>query len=226
MNLRILLLWAALIAAIPASQAQKTDDWARHARFEKANGERTEAPRVVFIGNSITELWYLTHPRFFDDRNFVGRGISGQVTAQILARFQADVVALRPEAVVILAGTNDIARNNGKIAIEHIAENIFSMAEIARANRIDPIICSVLPAKAYGWRKEVTDAPQQIEQLNALLRTYAEAHGIPYVDFHGRMADSEGGLPAELAKDGVHPTPAGYDLMEATIGPLLERYCN
>lgn len=153
-------------------------------------------PKVVFIGDSITEGWYSAHPSFFDANGFAARGISGQVTAQMLARFQCDVVALRPRAVVILAGTNDIARNNGPIDEERIADNIRSMAELARAHGMRVFLCSVLPAARYGWRPEVTDAPDRIDRLNRMLREYALDNGCEWVDFHPGLADADRALDA------------------------------
>ena len=140
----------------------------------------------------------------------------------MLVRFRQDVVDLQPKYVAILAGTNDIALNNGYIALEDILGNIISMCEIAKANRIKPVICSVLPCKKYGWRPEVTDAGEQIVRLNAMLQAYAKENKIPYVDYHSVMKDSENGLPASLAKDGCHPTPEGYEIMEEILLKTLK----
>lgn len=161
---RLLLL--CLCATAWLSAGGQSRDWADTQRYAAANAALAVRPKVVFMGDSITEGWYKEHPGFFDGHGFAARGISGQVTAQMLARFQSDVVALRPRAVVILAGTNDIARNNGPIADERIADNIRSMAELARAHGMRVFLCSVLPAARYGWRPEVTDAPERIERLN------------------------------------------------------------
>ncbi len=180
-------------------------------------------PDVVFMGNSITDGWAGQHTAFFADNNYAGRGIGGQVTAQMLARFRADVIDLGPRVVVILAGTNDIARNQGFVAIENIAGNIFSMAELARAHGIEPVICSVLPAAEYPWRTEITEVPAKVKALNALLKEWAEANGATYVDYFSAMADGRDGLPASLATDGIHPTSEGYDVMEAIIKPVLDR---
>ena len=131
--------------------AAQTQDWANFGRFEQANGQ-VRNPKVVLMGNSITDGWDNAHPEFFTANNFACRGIGGQVTGQMLCRFRADVINLHPQAVVILAGTNDLAQNNGPIATQHIVENIISMAELAMAAGIRPIICSVLPAGKYPWR--------------------------------------------------------------------------
>lgn len=215
-----------LVAMLPlVASAQKQDkDWADYGRYEKANAALTKAPTVVFMGNSITQCWYEMHPDYFNDNNFAGRGISGQVTQQMMSRFRADVIDLDPRAVVILAGTNDVARNNGYITLEHIAQNIESMIQLAQTNRIKVILCSVLPVKQYKWRKDLGDVSKQIVDLNKMLKKLARKYGCKWVDFYSPMVDREGGLHSRYTKDGVHPTPAGYDLMEETIAPKLKRY--
>ena len=200
-------------------------DWAKFYRYEKLNAEVLASgvrPDAVFMGNSITQNWAKYNPDFFKNNNFVGRGIGGQTTSHMLVRFRRDVIELNPRAVVIMAGINDIALNNGHIALEDVLGNIISMCEIAKANRIKPVICSVLPCKKYGWRPEVTDAGEQIVKLNAMLQAYAKENKIPYVDYHSVMKDSENGLPASLAKDGCHPTPEGYEIMEEILLKTLK----
>jgi alpha-L-fucosidase len=134
------------------------------------------------------------------------------------------VIDLDPRAVVILAGTNDVARNNGYISLEHIAQNIESMIQLAKANRIKVILCSVLPVKQYKWRKDLDNVPWQIAQLNKMLRKLARKYNCKWVDFYKPMVDGDGGLDRAYTKDGVHPTPAGYDVMEEIITPTLKRY--
>jgi alpha-L-fucosidase len=199
------------------------EDWADFGRYEKANGELAVNPDVVFIGNSITDGWVKKSFYFFKDNNYVGRGISGQVTAQMLVRFRADVLDLKPKAVVILAGTNDIAQNKGYISIPNIAGNIFSMAELAKAHKIKVVICSVLPAAVYPWRREIDDVPAKVRELNGLIADWARENGCTYVDYFSAMEDGEGGLPAELAADGIHPTSKGYEMMEGIIKPVLDK---
>ena len=172
--------------------------------------------------DSITDGWPNAEKDFFTDNNIVGRGISGQTTSHMLVRFRKDVVDLHPKYVAILAGTNDIALNNGYIALDDVFGNIVSMCEIAKANKIKPVICSVLPCKKYGWRPQVTDAGDQIVKLNAMLQEYAKANKIPYVDYHSVMKDSENGLPESLAKDGCHPTPEGYEIMEEILLKVIK----
>jgi lysophospholipase L1-like esterase len=208
------------------AQDKAPQDWANYERYAEDNRELKatgKRPDVVFIGNSITDGWARQHPDFFANNNFVGRGIGGQVTAQMLARFRADVIDLAPRTVVILAGTNDIARNQGYVALENIAGNIFSMAEIARAHKIKVVICSVLPAAEYPWRPEVTDVANKVKTLNTLLRQWAARNNCTWVDYHSAMTDEHGGLPQSLARDGIHPTNDGYNIMENIILPILTK---
>lgn len=216
---RLLLSITLLLPLLTLSAA----DWAQHSRYAAANDTLQRRPQVVFIGNSITDHWDDCHPDFFTNNNFANRGISGQVSSQMLVRFQSDVIALRPRAVVILAGTNDIAHNNGYIELRHILENIQSMCELAEYHHITPILCSVLPADAFPWRKELTPA-DDIRSLNAMLQTYAKQHHITYVDYYSALADEHGGLPSLYSKDGVHPNAAGYDVMESIIMKVLRKY--
>jgi lysophospholipase L1-like esterase len=208
-----------------SATAQGDHDWANYGRYADANFELKiagETPDAVFMGNSITDGWASQHPWFFADNNYSGRGIGGQVTAQMLARFRADVIDLAPRVVVILAGTNDIARNQGFVSIENIAGNIISMAQLATANGITPVICSVLPAAEYPWRKEITQVPAKVRALNAILREWARVHDVVYVDYFSAMVDERDGLPASLATDGIHPTSEGYDMMEGIIKPVID----
>lgn len=213
-----------LALALPLLAAGQQRDWANYGRYAEANAALTTAPAVVFMGNSITDGWDNAHPEFFTDNNFACRGIGGQVSSQMLCRFRADVIDLRPKAVVILAGTNDIAGNNGPIESEHIAENIVSMAELALAAGIRPIICSVLPAAKYPWRPEVGSVPEKIRALNDRLRQYAAERGLTWVDYYSAMDAGDGSMRSEYTRDGVHPTPEGYAVMEAVIRPALTEW--
>lgn len=213
-----------LALALPLLAAGQQRDWANYGRYAEANAALTTVPAVVFMGNSITDGWDNAHPEFFTDNNFACRGIGGQVSSQMLCRFRADVIDLRPKAVVILAGTNDIAGNNGPIESEHIAENIVSMAELALAAGIRPIICSVLPAAKYPWRPEVGSVPEKIRALNDRLRQYAAERGLTWVDYYSAMDAGDGSMRSEYTRDGVHPTPEGYAVMEAVIRPALAEW--
>ncbi len=205
------------------------EDWANLAYYRDANAS-LNAPgenenRVVFMGNSITEMWQVHAPPFFKKTGFINRGISGQTTPQMLVRFRQDVIELRPKVVVILAGTNDIAGNTGPTTNHMILNNILSMVDIAQSNRIHVVLCSVLPVNHYPWAPELQPA-QRVISLNASLESYCKKHNIPYVDYYTAMVDAEQGLPTRYAPDGVHPNTQGYAVMEplvmAAINTILE----
>ena len=221
MNCKLFLFIAALVASSALSFGQQKD-WANFSRYEQANTTITKNPTVVFMGNSITEGWQNADPEFFKENNYVGRGIGGQVTSQMLVRFRADVINLKPKAVVTLAGTNDIAQNNGFIKVEHVFENIVSMAELAKANKMKVVICSVLPAAVYSWRKEI-DPIQPISELNSKLKEYAKKNKIAYADYFSVMVDERQGLKKEYQNDEVHPNKAGYVVMEEVIQKVLKK---
>jgi lysophospholipase L1-like esterase len=214
-------------------QAQSTipqEDWPNLAKYRAANAElassATDEDRVVFYGNSITEGWAQYFPAMFPGKPYIGRGISGQTTPQMLVRFRQDVVALKPKVVVILAGTNDIAGNTGPSTIEMIEDNLASMTEIAKANGIRVVLSSVLPVYDYAWRPGLEPAPKIIA-LNKWMKEYASRTGETYLDYHSAMADARQGMRADLSNDGVHPTEAGYRLMaplaEKAIGEALQK---
>lgn len=204
-------------------QAQEIKDWADFGRYEAANKE-VKNPKVVFIGNSITDGWPDADPEFFTKNNYVGRGISGQVSAQMLMRFRPDVINLKPKAVVILAGTNDIALNDYAVSLEKTLGNIISMVELAQANNIKVILCSTMPASSFSWRPEVKPA-ETIKELNRKVKAYAKANKIVYVDYHSAMCDQEGGLPKIYSEDGVHPNLEGYKVMEKLVQKAIRKVC-
>lgn len=195
-------------------------DWAKFNRYEAANDTVKVRPRAVFMGDSITDNWAKKDMDFFTANNFVGRGISGQTTSHMLVRFRRDVVDLNPKYVVIMAGTNDIALNNGEISHENILGNIISMCEIAKANKIKPILCSVLPADRFRWRPQLTPA-EDIVKLNKMIQEYAKSARIPYVDYHSVLKDENNALPEKHAADGVHPNLDCYKIMEEIIVKYL-----
>jgi lysophospholipase L1-like esterase len=219
------------LVAVPAHASAQTpqevreqrfhSDWADLERYRDANAELPPPvageQRVVFMGNSITESWAKLFPTQFAGRPYIGRGISGQTTPQMLVRFRQDVIELRPDVVVILAGTNDIAGNTGVSTIEMIVDNIASMTDLAHANGIRVVLCAVLPVLEYPWKPGLEPAPK-IVALNALLKDHAARAGAVWVDLHTPMADARQGLRADLGADGVHPNEAGYRIM----GPLVE----
>lgn len=220
MKNRILL--ALLAATLFTTITYAQNDWARIGRYAQANSEVNFTPKAVFMGDSITEGWYKNDPTFFDDNGFLCRGISGQTTSHMLVRMRKDVVNHNPKYVVILAGTNDIAKNNGYIELDDIFGNIVSMCDIARANGIKPVICSVLPARKYSWRPEITDCAEQIVRLNSMLEEYAAKNRIKYVDYHSAMKDADNGLISDYTYDGVHLRTAGYDVIEQIILKVLK----
>jgi lysophospholipase L1-like esterase len=176
--------------------------------------------RVVFMGDSITQAWKLGES--FPGRPYIGRGISGQTTPQMLVRYRQDVIDLKPKVVVILGGTNDIAGNTGPMTLEQIEGNIASMAELAAANGIGVVLCSVLPALDYHWAPGKEPAPK-IAKLNEWIARYAARKSFVYVDYYAAMKDERGGLPPTLSQDGVHPLPAGYALMAPLVQAGIEK---
>jgi lysophospholipase L1-like esterase len=230
-NRRHLVLSARVIGALIAiamadAGAQNPDrlrtDWAYLERYRAENAAlgplKPGENRVVFMGNSITEGWAKYFPTMFPGKPYIGRGIGGQTTPQMLVRFRQDVIALRPAVVVILAGTNDIAGNTGPSTLEMIEDNLASMAELARANGIQVVLSSILPVFDYPWRQGLEPAPK-IVAINAWMKQYAATHDAVYLDYHSAMADERQGMKAALATDGVHPNEAGYRLM----APLAEQ---
>lgn len=231
--------WMGLVTGIHSLAAQQTvpttvpiakeadplrTDWPNLRRFHEedvalpapAAGEK----RVVFMGDSITQGWahYGVPPEPpVAGVTWVNRGISGQTTPQMVLRFQQDVIHLKPNVVVIFAGTNDIAGNTGDMTPEQTEDNLTTMAELAHANGIQVVLCSILPAFDFPWKPGRVPA-QKIVALNSWIKSYAAEHGYVYVDFYSAMVDARGGLPATLSKDGVHPLPAGY----AVMNPLIE----
>lgn len=201
----------------------RSADWGRFNRYEAMNDSLQKPAKVVFIGNSITDGWYRTHPEFFTENGFTGRGISGQTTSHMLTRFQADVIDLKPKLVVIMAGTNDIARNNGIITHKHIMQNIKSMCELAQFHKIKPVLCTILPAYEFRWNPELSPAAD-IKLLNDMIREYAQKNKIPFVDYYSALVDERGGLPANIAADGVHPNLDGYKIMEPIVLKTIRKF--
>lgn len=207
------------IAAIMFSAMLSGQDFANYAKYEKQNKEilsQNIVPNTVFMGDSITEGWFSTDPSFFTKHNFVGRGISGQVTSQMLLRFREDVINLKPKRVIILAGTNDIAENQGPISLDKVFGNIVSMVELAKANNIKVVLCSLLPAYEFGWRKNMHPA-EKVIALNKMIENYVKKHNIPYIDYHSQMKDSRNGLDKTYTEDEIHPTAKGYEKMESIL---------
>jgi lysophospholipase L1-like esterase len=212
--------------------AQNWSEFANTSYYAKANLElklhSKITNRVVFMGNSITEGWVFFRPEFFENRDYINRGIGGQTTPQMLLRFRPDVVDLNPKVVVILAGTNDIAGNTGYTSLETIIGNIKSMAEIANENGIEVIISSILPAIEYLWKPGLNPA-SKIISINKALKSYAKQNNFIYLDYFSAMVDDGGGLKVPdytAADDLVHPNEAGYLVMEELAEKAIEKALN
>src|SRR6266404_7689723 len=199
-------------------------DWASLCRYRAENAalHRATGPRVVFMGDSITELWKLAHADFFGE-NYIDRGVSGQTTAQMLVRFRQDVIALKPAVVHILAGTNDFAGNGGPTTLEAIKNNIASMVDLAIANEIRVVLGSVPPAGAFPWRPTVLEPAQHIVEMNDWLRRFAREKSLIYVDYHEPLADERDAMKQTFSNDGVHPNRDGYSVMEPLARHALEQ---
>lgn len=193
-------------------------DWPNLKRYSESNTNlglpAANEKRVVFMGNSITDGWGRMSPEFFAGRPYVNRGISGQTTPQMLVRFRADVINLKPYVVVILAGTNDIAGNTGPSTLEMIEDNLASMTDLARVNNIHVVLSSILPAYDYPWKPGLKPY-EKIIILNQWIKEFATRNGYIYLDYYSAMVDSRPGLKVEYSSDGVHPNKLGYSIMES-----------
>lgn len=205
------------------SQAQ---DWPNLNYYREANRSIMEARHndpndsqknwVVFMGDSGTQGWTEKDPDFFTDNHFIGRGINGQTTPQMLLRFRQDVIELSPKVVVILGGANDIAGNTGPSSIDMIMDNLMSMVELAQANHIKVVLCSILPSNHYYWIPELKPADSIIE-LNQRIKAYAQENRIPFVDYYTPLVDDEKGLNAAYRIDSAHPSLEGYKIIEPLV---------
>lgn len=199
-------------STMAADVKEEITDWPNLGAYQAANvqvglpakGEQ----RVVFMGDSITEFW----TKSFWNQSTVNRGISGQTSPQMLLRFRADVIDLKPAVVVILAGTNDVAGNTGPASVDMIAGNIASMAELAQTHGIKVVLCAVLPAASFYWNLALKPA-DKIAALNQKIKAYAEKNKLVYVDYYTPMVDERMGLKKEYSGDGVHPNDVGYQVM-------------
>jgi lysophospholipase L1-like esterase len=223
---RTMKLTLAILLLMLIGHTSQGQDWANLNRYKEDNLKvglpQAGENRVVFMGNSITDAWIVHFPEYFSDNAYIDRGISGQTTPQMLVRFRADVIKLKPAAVTILAGTNDIAGNTGPSTLEMIADNIFSMAELAKANGIKVILCSVLPVYDYPWKPGLEPA-EKIVKLNQMIKAYADEHEIVYLDYYSSMVDERKGLKKEYSEDGVHPNKAGYLVMMELCSQAIDK---
>lgn len=196
------------------------NDWAYLEKYALDNKhllkQHNDGNRIVFIGDSITEFWERYDSMFFSQNTYINRGISSQTTSQILERFQKDVIDLQPKSVIILAGINDIAENNGPISIEEIMNNIVSMVEKSLKNNIEVLLCSVLPANNFYWNPKIQPI-EKIMQLNQMIKAYSLVKQIKYVDYYTQMVDEYLGLDKKYTDDGVHPNLEGYLKMKSIL---------
>jgi lysophospholipase L1-like esterase len=203
------------------------NDFGELSRYREANAQLKPAvadPCIVFFGDSITDMWPLE--RYFPGKPYVNRGIGGQTTPQMLVRFRQDVINLRPAAVVILAGTNDIAGNTGPMSLEETEANLASMAELARAHNIRVVFSSVIPVHnltPQSQRLFAQRPPEKIRELNRWLKDYCAAHGHVYLDYFSAMVGETGLLKKNLSADGLHPNEAGYAIMSPLVSVAIEQ---
>ncbi|MER3431846.1 MAG: capsular biosynthesis protein [Leptolyngbya sp. ERB_1_1] len=193
---------------------ERMTDWAQLQHYDRANAELVaDSDRVIFFGDSITDLWDL--PSYFHNQSYLNRGISGQTTPQMLVRFRPDAIALHPKTVILLAGTNDIAGNTGRTTIAHIQGNLMSIVELAKRHQIRMILASLLPVSKV---MSVTRPLNKIQMLNDWIRQYCAENDCVYLDYYSHMVDDRGFLQSHLSVDGLHPNDAGYKIM----APLAE----
>ena len=230
-SLKIVILQIVILAFTPLLIFSQNDamknDWANLKKYDSENKQLTTTPtsnRIVFMGDSITEFWKVNDSSFFNQSK-INRGISGQTTSQMVLRFPQDVISLKPKGVIILAGINDIAENTGPISNEGILENIKSMTELAKANNIKVLLCSILPANRFNWNPKILPANRVIE-LNKMIQSYAIKNKIIYVDYYSQMVDDENGLQKRFGEDGVHPNKDGYLVMKSIVNEAIEKLLN
>jgi acyl-CoA thioesterase I len=214
------------LAASAQTLAEGLQDWNQlgryHADDEALLAEPADPHRVVFLGDSITDIWKLG--QFFPGKPYINRGISGQTTQQMLVRLYPDVLDLKPAAMILLAGTNDIARNTGPETLQMIAENIQAIAELARLHGIKVVLCSLTPVSDYTRRKQTTQRPPaDILKLNAWLRDYAAKEGTGFADYYSALVDERGMLKEGFSDDGLHPNAKGYQLLAPVAEAAIEQ---
>lgn len=228
-NVLICFFFISIMTSSVIAQNKIDESWINWTNFKKYANQNMEAKskqkgeiRVVFLGNSIFEGWSSARPDFFKDKPYFNRGISGQVTAQMLLRFQEDVVNLHPDVLVLKAGINDIAENAGPYDQQKTLNNIKSIVQLAKASKIKVVLCSVLPANRFVWRPALTPADKVID-LNAALREIAKLENVLYLDLYSAVVDDQKGMKAIYANDGVHPTVEGYKVLEPLVEEAIKR---
>ena len=211
---------------IATTQAENSD-WANLGYYEERNRELglldENEKRIVFMGDSITEEWGNLYPEFFSGNYYINRGIGGQTTPQMLIRFKPDAIDLKPYAIIILAGTNDIAGNTGPSTVRMITDNIFSMAELAVAYEIKVVLASILPVYQYPWVDDVLDPTSVIDSINSKIKEYVENKDLVFLDYYSSMVDDRKGLKLDFTGDGVHPNEAGYKVMSAIADEIISQ---
>ncbi len=208
------------------SLADQLQDWNQLGRYNADNQRLKALPpepqRVIFLGDSITDGWRLAN--YFPGKPYVNRGIGGQTTSQMLVRMFPDVIDLKPAALIILAGTNDVARNTGPVTLKMITDNFQAIAELAQAHGIRVIFCSVMPVSDYTPRKQTERRPPaDILKLNAWLKEYAARTNAIYADYYAAVVDAQGMLRQGISEDGLHPNPKGYELMAPVAQAAIEK---
>ena len=218
-----------LMVSSAFAQSKPEEGWVSWTNFKKYVNQNKEVKekqkgevRVVYLGDSIFEGWSAARPVFFEGKPFYNRGISGQVTAQMVLRFQEDVVDLHPDVLVLKAGINDIAENAGAYDQQKTLNNIKLIVQLAKANKIKVVLCSVLPANRFVWRPELTPADKVIE-LNAALQVVAKQENVLYLDLYTAVVDDQKGMKAAYASDGVHPTIEGYKVLEPLVEEAIKK---
>lgn len=215
-------------------------DWNQLSRYQAENKELKKKPydpgRVVFMGDSITDFWKLA--KYFPNKPYVNRGISGQTTPQMLVRMYPDVIVHKPVAMVVLAGINDVSQNTGPSTAEMVEQNLMAMTDIAKQNGIKVFLCSVLPVSDYGFYKAkasgklpsymktpvtATHPPEDVLELNNWMKSYAKKVDAIYVDYFTAMVDEKGFLKENLSEDGIHPNAEGYEIMTKIVGEAIEK---
>ena len=229
--MKYILICIAMFWNLFSCSGAKSPDWADKGRYLQKNNMLRAAGedslRVVMMGNSITEFWVELHPDFFPVNHLVGRGISGQVSSQMLARFRQDVINLKPRLVVINCGTNDIAENNGPYDEDITMDNIISMTELALTHHIEVVLTSVLPCDGFSWNPSIKDAPSKIKRLNQRIMDYAaKMPNVHYLDYYPSMTLDGESMNSDFTDDGVHPNSKGYDMMEGKLMEMLEKLKN
>jgi lysophospholipase L1-like esterase len=214
------------LAMTAQSLADQLQDWNQLGRYHeddvRLQAQSADASRVVFLGDSITDMWKLS--QYFPGKPYINRGIGGQTTPQMLVRMYPDVINLHPSVLVILAGTNDIARNTGPQSAAMIEDNFRAIAELAQAHNIRIVLCSLTPVSDYTARNQtVQRPPADILLLNEWLKKYAEQIHAIYVDYHSALADSGGFLKEGYSMDGLHPNDKGYAVMAPLVQAAIEK---